>query len=72
MIIFLACAAVAVLAVLIWRDGRAAWREPCDLEAVIRQALLDDLDDIARQSDMRDWQDQSEADHYRSSAEDRP
>jgi hypothetical protein len=45
MIIFLACAAVAVLAVLIWRDGRAAWREPYDLDAVIRQALLDDLDE---------------------------
>jgi hypothetical protein len=69
--ILLACVAVAVLIALTWGVCRAAWRDPYDLEQIIRQGLADDLEDIARQVGMRDWEDQSEADHYRSSAEDR-
>jgi hypothetical protein len=43
MIIVLACLAVAVLLLTTWTVCRAAWRDPYDLEAIIRRALLDDL-----------------------------
>jgi hypothetical protein len=41
--IILACVAVAVLIALIWGVCRAAWRDPYDLDAIVRQGLEDDL-----------------------------